>query len=95
MTGIRIQYRETGKKHDVVLHARGTRHLLVKKQKYGDVDVPITIIRCTPNRNDRLIKHEFISLHRKLMSSRYEVDRIVVSEALCYVGTEQVAGATR
>lgn len=42
-----------------------------KKRKEKETRLPITIIRSTPDRDDCLIKHEFITLHGKLMSPRY------------------------
>lgn len=42
-----------------------------EREREKETRLPITIIRSTPDRDDGLIKHEFITLHGKLMSPRY------------------------
>ena len=64
-----------------------------KKAKPERRYVPITIIRRTPHRNDSLIKHELIPLHRKLMSTGNEVDRVVVREGFGDVRPEEEPGS--
>jgi hypothetical protein len=60
----------------------------------GEGNSPITIIRGTPDSHNSLIEHELIPFHSELMSSRNEVNRVVVSECFCDVSTEQEASTT-
>jgi len=64
---------------------------LEQEDEWCQRNSPITIIRGTPDSHNCLIEHELISFHSELMSSRNEINRIVVSECFRDVSTEQEA----
>lgn len=74
-----------------------TFHGTFRKQRKQDCrdSSPVTIIRRTPNRHDRIIKHELVPFHRQLMRASDEVNGVAVRERLGDICAEQEPGTTR
>ena len=58
-------------------------------------NAPIAVIRRTPHRDDRAVKHELVPLHRKLVRARDECDRVVVCECLGDVRAKEEPSTAR
>lgn len=61
----------------------------------ADRNVPVAIIRCTPDSDYCLIKHQFVAFHSELMCAGNEINRVIVGKALRDSGSEEVSRATR
>lgn len=58
-------------------------------------NVPVAIIRCTPDSDYCLIEHQFVAFHRELMCAGNEVNCVIVGKTLRDSGSEKISRATR
>ena len=56
---------------------------------------PITIVRRTPDGDNRSIEHHFVAFHGQLMRSGNQIYSIVVDELFGDVGAEEISGTSR
>lgn len=52
-------------------------------------NAPITVIGCAPDGDDRLIEHEFIPFHRKLVGSSNKINAVIMCKFLRYICTKK------
>jgi len=70
------------------------RQMLIELKNRRDVAAAVAVVGCTPNGYDRLIEHQFVPLHCKLVRSGDEVDGVVMRESLGDVRSKKEACST-